>query len=156
MTKLIIRPARRADLPDVLAMVQALARHHGDTPTATVDTLARDLFGRNRWVRGIVACLGPDLMGYALLAPLLRAQFGQRGMDMHHLFVADRARGQGIGRALIDAARKTAQATGASYLSVGTHPDNQAAARVYLACDFVPVPLAGTRFTIIIQPAKVG
>jgi GNAT superfamily N-acetyltransferase len=156
MEKLIIRPVRRADLPDVLTMVHALARHHDDTPTATVDTLARDLFGRNRWARGIVARLGPDLTGYAVLAPLLRAQYGQRGMDLHHLFVKDHARGQGIGRALIDAACKVAQESGASYLSVGTHPDNHAAAQTYLACGFGPVPLAGQRFTIIIQPAKVG
>lgn len=156
MEMLTLRPVRRADLPALLSMVQALARHHGDDPRATVDTLARDLFGRDRWVRGLVACNGPVLLGYALLMPLLRAHYGQRGMDLHHLFVVDHARGRGVGRALIAAAHATARSAGASYLSVGTHPDNLFAAKVYLACGFAPVPIAGLRFTLGVEPARVG
>lgn len=150
MQKLTIRALRRADLPGVLAMLQALTRHHGDVPRATVDTLSRDLFDKDRPARGLVACGGPDLLGYALLAPLLRAQYGQRGMDLHHLFVVENARGRGIGRALIAAAQDAARTFGASYLSVGTHPDNPAAAQVYLACGFTMLPLAGTRFSVVI------
>ena len=149
-----IRPARRADLPALLGMVQALARHHGDDPTATIDSLVRDLLGRDRWARGLVACKGPDLLGYALLCPLMRAQYGQRGMDLHHLFVVSHARGRGVGRALITAALATARSSGASYLSVGTHPDNLAAAKAYHSCGFTPVPMSGQRFTLAIDAAS--
>ena len=156
MEKLTIRPVKRADLPALLDMVQALARHHGDDPTATIDTLARDLLGRDRWAHALVACRGPDLLGYALLCPLMRAQYGQRGMDLHHLYVVGHNRRQGVGRALIAAARTTAQTAGASYLSVGTHPDNFAAAAVYQASGFTPVPMSGLRFTLATPPARVG
>ena len=156
MENLIIRTVRRADLPGLLDMVQALARHHGDDPIATVDTLDRDLLGRDRIARGLVARAGPELLGYAILVPLLRVQYGQRGLDLHHLFVHGPARGKGVGRALINAARHSARAAGASTLSVGTHPDNLAAAQVYLACGFTPVPLSGSRFTVGIEPSGVG
>ena len=156
MEKLTIRPAKRTDLPALLDMVQALARHHGDDSTATIDTLARDLFGSDRWARGLIACKGPDPLGYALLCPLLRAQYGQRGMDLHHLFVVGHTRRQGVGRALIAAAQTTAQTAGASYLSVGTHPNNLAAAAVYQASGFTPVPMPGLRFTLATPPARVG
>ena len=96
MENLIIRTVRRADLPRLLDMVQALARHHGDDPIATVGTLDRDLLGRDRIARGLVARTGPELLGYAILVPLLRVQYGQRGMDLHHLFVHGPARGKGV------------------------------------------------------------
>ncbi len=156
MENLKVRRVRRADLPVLLGMVQALALHHGDQSVVTLGALARDLLGRAPWARGLVASAGTKLLGYAILAPLLRAQYGQRGMDLHHLYVVEPARGQGAGRALIAAAQAEARDAGAAYLSVGTHPANHAAAAAYLACDFTQVPVAGLRFTMAIEPGRVG
>ena len=82
-----IRPINPDDLPQVIDLVQDLARHHGDEAQASVETLHRDLFGRTHWAQGLVADEGGTIQAYALLLPLIRAQFGQRGMVMIPLVV---------------------------------------------------------------------
>lgn len=141
------RLATAADLPRVCQMAHALAEHHQDAPTLTLDMLRRDALGEVPWVRIIVACRGESVVGYAALCPLVQLHFGVRGMDMHHLFVAQEARGQGVGRALIMASLAQAKAEGCRYVGVGTHPDNHAAQQVYLNAGFESRP-AGPRFRI--------
>lgn len=137
-----IRPITEPDIPDVLRMIRALAAHHGDTAAVTADDLRRDAFGPCPWLWVLVA----EGEGYAALCPLAQLHFGVRGMEIHHLFVAETARGRGVGRALIDAALECAKAEGARYLSVGTHPDNLSAQDVYRAVGFEESNAAGPRF----------
>ncbi|WP_157746702.1 GNAT family N-acetyltransferase [Variibacter gotjawalensis] len=66
------------------------------------------------------------LLGYAMLVPAHRAQLGQRVMDLPTSFVVLSARGQGVGRSLVAAARAKAERLGRLALAVGTHPDNTA------------------------------
>lgn len=142
---LTTRIARDADLPAVLEMVHALAAHHGDDIPLTLEVLtaeARD------WQRIIVACVGSEVAGYAALLPLGQLQFGVRGMDMHHLFVASSHRRNGVGRALIEASITLSKQLSCAYLTVGTHPDNKVAGQVYLAAGFEPLPVSGPRFRI--------
>jgi len=141
----MIRAARAADLPQLLALVQDLAAFHGDEPQASSATLARDLFGPAPWARALVAEAGGQLTGYALLLPLMRAHMGQRGLDLHHLFVVPSARGTGLGRALISAVRDLARAEGCSYLTVSTQPQNAAAREFYQHCGFFAAPPAPDR-----------
>jgi GNAT superfamily N-acetyltransferase len=148
MQDLSIRPVQSNDLPDVLAMAHALAAHHGDVAMLTLETLTRDASGAHPWLHILVAEKDAVLCGYAALCPLAQLQFGVRGMDMHHLFVAQGARQQGVGRALIAGATGMARALQCSYVTVGTHPDNQAAGEVYLAAGFTPVAPPGPRFRI--------
>jgi len=142
-----IRTALPADLPQLLALVQDLARHHGDTPLASIDSLTRDLFGPQPWAQGLVADEG-GLIGYALMLPLMRAHLGQRGMDVHHLFVADAARGNGLGTALLRAARAHALAQGCVYLTVSTTEDNAEARDFYIHHGFAPAPPSPWRFAM--------
>ncbi len=100
----VIRNAKPRDLPELNAMIAALAAHHGDAAAITPDKLERDLFGPLPWITALVADSGEDgLIGYAILVPLYRAQEGKRGMDLHHLFVRDGQRGNGIGHHLVAA-----------------------------------------------------
>ena len=92
-----IRAAKRHDLPELNEMIALLAAHHGDAAGMTPDKLERDLFGPMPWIQALVADSGEGLMGYAILVPLYRADTGTRGMDLHHLFVRDGQRGNGIG-----------------------------------------------------------
>ena len=138
----LIRPILETDLPEVLSMIHALAAHHGDAPVTTLEDLRRDALGMHPWLQVLVA---PGL-GYAALCPLAQLQFGVRGMDMHHLFVVETARGSGVGRALIDASIAHAKAQECRYLTVGTHPDNRAAQAVYRAAGFEDLPVSGARF----------
>lgn len=143
-----IRPVTENDLPDVLNMIRALARHHGDTPQLSLQDLSRDALGPAPWLTILVATQGAARIGYAALCPLIQLQFGARGMDMHHLFVGQCARGAGVGRALIIAAQEAARAQDCRYMTVGTHPDNAAAGAVYLASGFDRLPSPGPRFRI--------
>lgn len=50
-----IRRATPADLPALLAMIEALARHHGDEPRASLSGLKQDLFEPEPWATVLVA-----------------------------------------------------------------------------------------------------
>ncbi|MBO9097755.1 MULTISPECIES: GNAT family N-acetyltransferase [Rhizobium] len=143
---LTIRAARREDLPDLNAMITLLAAHHGDAAATTPEQLERDLFGPLPWITALVADSAEGLLGYAILVPLYRAQEGQRGMDLHHLFVRDGHRGHGIGQHLVDRARETARKAGCRYLSVSAATGNVAAHRFYEQLDFTPRPVTGMRY----------
>ncbi|WP_160116004.1 GNAT family N-acetyltransferase [Candidatus Halocynthiibacter alkanivorans] len=170
----VTRNARTADLPQLLDMVCLLARHHHDTPELTLEQLRALIFGPDKWISVIVAeqipgtgpgtatasnagtppvsgaCVdtgtGTSLAGYAALCPRIQLQLGLRGIDLHHLFVRDGMRGQGVGSHLVKAAEKMARARGCSYMTVSTHPENITAQHIYLAQGFTRLPGAGNRF----------
>ncbi|MCJ8507508.1 GNAT family N-acetyltransferase [Rhizobium lemnae] len=141
-----IRVAKPRDLPELNQMIALLAAHHGDAAAMTPDKLRRDLFGPMPWIQALVADTGEELIGYAILVPLYRAQEGKRGMDLHHLFVRDGHRGHGIGQHLVSRARDCAIAQGCDYLSVSAATGNFAAHRFYEQMDFVPRPVTGMRY----------
>ncbi|MBM1690493.1 GNAT family N-acetyltransferase [Sulfitobacter geojensis] len=148
MNDILIREIRAADLPSVFDMVRGLAAHHGDVAQVALGDLKRDCLGDVPWLRVLVADKAGALLGYAALCPLAQMQFGVRGMDLHHLFVTAQARGSGVGRALIDASSALTKSLGCQYMTVGTHPDNTAAAQVYRAAGFDCLPPPGPRFRV--------
>ena len=147
----IIRRAKPQDLPALLAMVQGLALHHQDTPLVTMDSLRRDMFGPVLWFHVLVAENDGPCLGYAALLPLARLQYGQRGMDLHHLYVEQSARGGGIGQALVTAALQHARGLGCSYFTVGSSAGNDAAHRFYRRMGFADRPLEGRRFSLDLE-----
>lgn len=146
-----IRAAVAADQAELLAMVQALTRHHADEPLLTAESLARDVFGPEPWFRVRVAEGEAGLLGYAATLPLARLGYGARGMDLHHLFVTEAARGQGVGRALVAACEALARDLGCSYLIIGTHPGNLAAHRYYQGLGYAQMPTTALRFTKVLD-----
>ncbi len=143
MSEFIIRAVAPSDLPALLELVEALTRHHGDAPKVTLDSLRRDFFGREPWFRVLVADMGGGVAGYAALLPRARLGFGQRGLDLHHLFVAERFRRRGIGAALVAAAVELARESDCEYMIVGAHPDNAAAQAYYPRLGFQHATDAG-------------
>nr|WP_210051600.1 GNAT family N-acetyltransferase [Neorhizobium petrolearium] len=141
-----IRSAKARDLPELNEMIAALAAHHNDPAAITPEKLERDLFGPMPWITALVADTGSELIGYAILVPLYRAQEGTRGMDLHHLFVRDGHRGHGIGHHLVSRAREIAKNAGCDYLSVSAATGNVAAHRFYEQMDFKPRPVTGMRY----------
>ncbi|GLS85050.1 N-acetyltransferase [Cypionkella aquatica] len=142
----MIRAATPADLQQLCKMVHALAEHHGDTATATVANLQRDLFGPAPWLHALVFEDRRRLLGYAALTQLARLQYGQRGMDLHHLYVCPDERGGGIGKALLAASLDYARKKTASYVTVSTLPGNDFAQAFYLSQGFTPAPISGLRY----------
>jgi len=141
-----IRAAKSHDLPELNEMIVALAVHHGDAAAMTPEKLERDLFGPTPWIQALVADSSEGLLGYAILVPLYRAQTGMRGMDLHHLFVRDGHRGNGIGHHLVSRAREIARTADCDYLSVSAATGNFAAHRFYEQMDFQPRPVTGMRY----------
>jgi ribosomal protein S18 acetylase RimI-like enzyme len=148
-----IRPARRDDVPALLDMIGQLATHHGDKASTTADALLRDAFVNPPWIEILVAEAGTRLIGYTVLCPLYRAQFAQRGLDMHHLFIAQDWRGKGVGRALVEAMLARARELGCDYVKVGTHPDNVAAQEFYRAYGFQPAA-SGPQFSLMLETLR--
>jgi len=146
-----IKPVTKPDLPAILSMARLLAAHHNDTPHLSLETLERDILGSPPWAITLIAKAKDHPAGYATLCPLIQLQWGVRGMDMHHLFVQPDWRGQGIATQLINAAIEIAADMGCTYMTVGTHPDNHHAQRLYQNAGFIPLPERGPRFSVKIE-----
>lgn len=141
-----VRRAEPADISALLPLVTGLAHHHGDIAEVTAASLFRDLFTDPVWLHAFVAEDNLTIVGYAALLPLARLHLGQRGMDLHHLFVAPTARGRGIGTELLGVVLAYAKGAGCSYLTVGTQAENRAAQVFYGKKGFFRSPPAPDRF----------
>ncbi|WP_417248727.1 GNAT family N-acetyltransferase [Celeribacter sp.] len=149
-----VRPAQWADKTALLDMIRALAEHHGDAATLDLPALVHLLKADMPWLRLLVAERNGIVVGYAGLTGGMRLQFGQRVMDLHHLFVRPEHRGTGVGRALINASIEAARTHGCARLTVGTSDSNTAAQSAYIACGFTPLPMTGKRFNLALDEAE--
>ncbi len=138
-TSLVIRPAAWKDKNRLLDMIEELARLQGDHPEIDIRILVDLLKADMPWLRLIVAEANGELVGYASVTGSMRLHFGQRVLDLHHLFVAKEHRGKGYARALIERARLMAIASGCARMTVSTAADNLKAQSAYLACGFKPL-----------------
>ncbi|MGB3313059.1 MAG: GNAT family N-acetyltransferase [Albidovulum sp.] len=141
----LVRPFHTGDGGAVVRMVTALAAFHGDTARIDEDLLARDAGGASPWIRILIAEADGTLIGYAAFAPLHHLQYSRRGLDMHHLFVAEAWRGKGVGSALVEAGAALARSLDCGWLSVGADAENRAAQDFYLARGFAMHPYFGVR-----------
>ncbi|MEP5031739.1 MAG: GNAT family N-acetyltransferase, partial [Marinomonas sp.] len=109
-----------------------------------LEDLRRDTLGAAPWVHVLIA----EGAGYAALCPMAQLQFGVRGMDLHHLFVVPEVRGDGVGRALVEASLALTKELGGRFMTVGTDPENFAAQDTYRALGFEQRDASGPRFSM--------
>jgi GNAT superfamily N-acetyltransferase len=74
---------------------------------------------------------GGEILGYACLYWTFSSTRAVEAVLMNDLFVAEGTRGQGVGRALIEASAAVARERGAAWLEWATAPDNHTAQRLY-------------------------
>jgi len=74
---------------------------------------------------------GEELVGYACLYWHFTSLVPAETVLLNDLYVAEPHRGEGIGRALIEASAEVARKRGAHQLQWVTSPDNKAARRLY-------------------------
>lgn len=130
-------PAIREVGPDLPASVVALfdqyRRYYGR---------AGDLDGARRFLRArairaesiiLAAYADGEARGFVQLYPIHSSVRLAPALLLNDLYVAAYARGQGVGRALLDAAVARARADGAAWLMLETARDNAAAQRLYAA-----------------------
>lgn len=132
MTQPDIRPATAADLPRLEAGLRALAQRLGDPYAALPEALQRAGFGANPAFRAVIAENGAALLGLALYSPVFSTIRGTTGLYVSDLWVAESARGAGLGRQLLGAAAQDAGAAwDARFLRLVVYRNNPAARRFY-------------------------
>jgi ribosomal protein S18 acetylase RimI-like enzyme len=138
-----IRPARPADLPALGRLGAQLVRLHrafdprrfflpeGDLAAGYARFLGSQL-GSERAVV-LVAERGGELLGYAYagLEPRSWQELREEAGFLHDVVVDERARGQGVGARLVEAAAAWLEARGAPRVMLWTAESNAAAQRLF-------------------------
>jgi GNAT superfamily N-acetyltransferase len=99
-----IRPAAPSDVDLLLGFVRELAAYERapDAVEATPDLLARALFGERPAAEAVIAELDGAPVGFALWFHNFSTWKGRRGLYLEDLYVSPTARGQGVGKALLN------------------------------------------------------
>lgn len=99
----VIRPARRADVPELLRLINDLARYEEaqDQVTATEPQLVSTLFNDRPMVYAIVAEDQERLVAMAFYYYSFSTWQGRYGLYMKDMFVEPDYRQQGLGRAMM-------------------------------------------------------
>ena len=99
----LIRRATRADLPQILSFIRALAAYERapEAAVATIADLERDGFGPRPFYFCLMAEHDGQPAGFALYFFNYSTWVGRPGIYIEDLFVAPELRGQGIGKALL-------------------------------------------------------
>jgi len=120
MRKTTIRPATPADVETILGFIKGLAafEREPDAVQATLDDLLRDGFGKQPKFEVLIAELDDEPVGFALFFPTYSTWEGRPGIYLEDLFVAEHARGQGLGRKLMAALAAIAVARGCRRLEL--------------------------------------
>ena len=137
MSEVTVRLATEADL-DVVAVLFDDYRQFYGRP-AEADTcrafMAERLTGSDAVV--LLAEASAVAVGFAQLYPLFSSVAARRIWLLNDLFVRPDARRAGVGRTLLDAARRHAVATGAARLELATAHTNAEAQRLYESAGYV-------------------
>jgi GNAT superfamily N-acetyltransferase len=113
-----IRPAARADLPELLALFAELAEyeHLADQLVATDELLERALFGPRPAAEALIAEHGGEVAGYAVFYPTFSTFLAIQGIWLEDLFVRPAHRRAGVGRALLARVAATLRERGGARL----------------------------------------
>lgn len=115
MPETLIRPARPEDAGEIVRLVKALAAYENEpeeTVKLTEATVLRDGFSEPRRFEALLAELDGEPVGFALYFHNYSTWEGRAGIYVEDLFVEERARGLGLGRALVTEIARIAQRRG--------------------------------------------
>jgi phosphinothricin acetyltransferase len=134
LAALVIRPLLEADWPAVAAI-------YGEGIATGDATLERTVPSWRAWDDGhradcrLVACLGDDVVGWTALS-----RYSERdvyaGVAWESVYVAERARGLGVGRVLLDAVIAASEAAGVWTLIAGVQIENVASLALHQRVGF--------------------
>ncbi len=127
-----IRPATRADIPRVYELICELAEYENarEQVETTPEILERDGFGLSPLYSLLVADNGSHVVGMALCYFRYSTWKGKR-LYLEDLIVTEAARGQGVGKALLNATIALARQTDCSGLMWQVLDWNESAIRFY-------------------------
>ena len=136
-----IRLAALDDVPEIFILIKELADYERllDQVVATEELLEETLFGENSNVEVLLAYDENHILGFALYFRSFSTFLGRPGIYLEDLFVREFARGQGIGRALLQVIAKNAMEIGAGRLEWSVLDWNQPAISFYKKMGAVPL-----------------
>ena len=105
-----LRRARRADVPEILRLIRALAEYEklSGEVVATEAALAQTLFGDRPTAEVLLAEEGNRAVGFALFFQNYSTFLGKPGIYLEDLFVEPASRGKGLGKQLLQAIARLA------------------------------------------------
>lgn len=144
---------RPANFPDELLVVQSLFREYADSLGVDLgfqgfDAELSGLLGKYEPPEGrLLIATGPGAAGCIAMR-----RIDEQSCEMKRLYVRPQARGENLGRRLVERICEEARSAGYSRICLDTLPSMAAAQALYRSFGFVPVepyvfnPIAGTTF----------
>jgi GNAT superfamily N-acetyltransferase len=128
-----IEPIAEAQYETLLPMIAAYQGFYGadDIRSERNRSFFRRFIGPSEEGVLLGAWRGEELVGYACLYWHFSSTRAVETVLMNDLYVDERRRGEGVGRALIEASAEVARERGAHHLEWSTRPDNETARRLY-------------------------
>ena len=135
-------------------MLIALASSQNEDPTITPAALRR-IAMQGPGARLLVATLDDSPLrhpvGYALMMLKTDMLSGKHGYEIVQIFVQEPLRRNGIGRAMIEAAKVLAKNEGRARLVIGSHPANEANSLVYESLGLSALPQSAPQYEIALS-----
>lgn len=128
-----IREAISSDCAEILILMRDFAAFEklSEWCTATESDLRDAMFGKDSFVKGIVAREGDETVAYALFYRSFSTFRGQRGHFLEDLYIDAAHRGLGLGEAMLKAVAAAARADGSERLDFQVLDWNEPALRFY-------------------------
>jgi len=133
MQDFTIRPVEKPDLPLLDTALKALSKELGDAHPASIALLEKAGFGPTPAYYALIAESRTGAScGAVVFSPTLSTTLATTGLFVSDLWVADTARGIGLGRRLLSEAAKFALARwGAGYLKLAVYHTSSDTRRFY-------------------------
>jgi GNAT superfamily N-acetyltransferase len=111
---IVIRPAKREDVPAILELIRALATYERapNEVTATEEELVEVLFGKKPAAELLLVLEKDAAAGFAVFFYNFSTWLGRPGLYLEDLFVRPEHRGKGYGRSLLVELAKIARERG--------------------------------------------
>lgn len=156
-----IREAEAADAGTLLGLIRELAEYEGllDEVRASEADLLRDGFGHPRYFEALIAELDGEAVGFALYFHNYSTFEGRPGLYLEDVYVAERARGLGLGRRMMTYLAKLAVARGCRRLDLWVlhwNPAREVYARLGFRHmeDWLPYRLDGAALRALAERAE--
>jgi len=160
-----IRPARLDDAAQIVDLVRELAAYEqaADQATLTARKLGEDMFGDNPAIHALVVespDVDDELAGVGLYFLSYSTWLGQQGIFLEDLYVRERFRGRGYGRALLAALARHCVENGFGRLDWAVLDWNTPSRDFYAAhgaharTDWIPYRLSGAALTELAAQAS--